>query len=129
VHAFLLPLLVNAELKGALMWAFIRQYRRLSMDFVDGRGVQEETVLNFSVQLLTVPSLVQFFRQSLLESLLLALQDAIVMCLREYSPMRVQGDDDSGISLVLDTDHRVMMYRRYDPSSLTSPTPITPPLP
>jgi ATP-dependent Clp protease adapter protein ClpS len=118
VHSFLLPMLVNAELKGALMWAFVRQYRRLSTDFLEGRGVQEETVLNFSVQLLTVPSLVQFFQQGLLEALLLSLQDAVVMCLREHqlppATAATQQDGGDGMSLVLDTDHRVLMYRRYD---------------
>ena len=82
------------------MWALTRQYRRLSTEFLQGVGIAEDTVLSFSVQLLTVPSLVQVFEPLLLQSLMLALQDALYLCLKEEEGSR---------ALVFCTDHPAMV--------------------
>lgn len=103
MHALYMRLLPDLKFRRLFATAFAVTYKDRARQWCHGVGPAEQSVLDFSVQLLTVPSIVQrlTMENGLMFTLLTALQENLSSAL-----------DERG---VINLSHKIILHRRFIP--------------
>ena len=101
LHALFLTLLTDVVFRKHLAIALVKEYEAMSTLYAMGIGPEEQSITNLSVQVLTVPSLVNYVIHHC---------DALAVFVHSiYNIIKL-----ASTSGVLDLNHRAVKYRRYN---------------